>query len=53
MIFNEFVTIAQKNGEGWIGYLWPKPNSRDAVDKFTFIRRVGHTNLIVGAGIYP
>ena len=53
MIFNEFVTIAQKNGEGWIGYLWPKPNSRDAVDKFTFIRRVGQTNLIVGAGIYP
>ncbi len=53
MIFVEFVEIAQKNGEGWISYMWPKPNSRKAVDKFTFIRRVGQTDLIVGAGIYP
>jgi signal transduction histidine kinase len=53
MIFVEFVNIAKKNGEGWIGYLWPKPNSREVVDKFTFIRRVGQTDLIVGAGFYP
>lgn len=53
MIFVEFVNIARNNGEGWIGYQWPKPNSREAVDKFTFIRRVGYTDLIVGAGIYP
>ena len=49
----EFVDIANTNGEGWIGYMWPKPNSRKAVDKFTFIRRVGQTDLLVGAGIYP
>jgi len=53
MIFVEFVEIAQKNGKGWIGYMWPKPNSRTAENKFTFIRRVGQTDLIVGAGIYP
>jgi signal transduction histidine kinase len=53
MIFVEFVEIAQKNGEGWISYMWPKPNSRDAVDKFTYIRRVGYTDLLVGAGFYP
>lgn len=52
MIFVEFVNIARNNGEGWIWYLWPKPNSRDAVDKFTYIRRVGFTDLLVGAGIY-
>lgn len=53
MIFVEFVEIAQRNGEGWIGYMWPKPNSRKAVDKFTYIKRVGYTDLLVGAGIYP
>jgi signal transduction histidine kinase len=53
MIFVKFVEIAQANGEGWIGYMWPKPNSRDAINKFTYIYRVGQTDLIVGAGIYP
>ena len=53
LIFAEFVDIAKTNGEGWVSYSWPKPNSRKAVDKFTFIRRVGQTDLIVGAGIYP
>ena len=52
-IIVEFVDIAKTSGGGWISYLWPKPNSREAVDKFTLIRRVGQTNLIVGAGIYP
>lgn len=52
MIFVEFVEIAKNNGEGWIWYQWPKPNSRDAVDKFTYIRRVGFTDMLVGAGIY-
>lgn len=52
MIFVEFVDIAKKNGEGWIWYMWTKPNSREAVDKFTYIRRVGFTDMLVGAGIY-
>lgn len=52
MIFVEFVDIAKNNGEGWIWYMWTKPNSRKAVDKFTYIRRVGFTDMLVGAGIY-
>ena len=52
MIFVEFVNIAKNNGEGWIWYMWTKPNSREAVDKFTYIRRVGFTDMLVGAGIY-
>lgn len=51
-IFVEFVNIAKNNGEGWIWYMWTKPNSREAVDKFTYIRRVGFTDMLVGAGIY-
>ena len=52
MIFVECVDIAQKNGEGWIWYMWTKPNSREVADKFTFIQRVGFTDMLVGAGIY-
>ncbi len=51
-IFVDFVDIAKENGEGWIWYMWPKPGSREPVDKFTYIRRVGFTDLLVGAGIY-
>ena len=52
MIFVEFVDIAKNNGEGWIWYKWPLPGSREPIDKFTYIRRVGFTDLLVGAGIY-
>ena len=52
MIFVEFVDIAKNNGEGWIWYMWPKPDTRKPIDKFTYIRRVGFTDLLVGAGIY-
>lgn len=52
MIFVEFVDIARDNGEGWLWYMWTKPNSREPADKFTYIRRVGFTNMLVGAGIY-
>jgi hypothetical protein len=52
LIFVEFVKIAKDNGEGWLWYMWPKPNSRTPVKKFTYIRRVGFTDLFVGAGIY-
>ncbi|MBW2505272.1 MAG: cache domain-containing protein [Deltaproteobacteria bacterium] len=52
LIFVEFVDIAKKNGEGWLWYMWPKPDSREPVDKFTYIRRVGFTDMFVGAGLY-
>lgn len=51
-IFIEFVEMAQKNGAGWIWYKWTKPMEKGIFDKFTYIQRVGYTDLIVGAGIY-
>ncbi len=51
-IFIEFVDMAQKNGAGWIWYKWTKPREKGIFDKFTYIQRVGFTDLIVGAGIY-
>lgn len=51
-IIVEFINIAKTNSEGWIWYRWPKPNSREDADKFTFIKRVGFTDMAVGAGMH-
>ncbi len=51
-IFVEFVDVAKKNGEGWIDYKWPKPGKKIPSNKFTFILRVGYTDMLVGAGTY-
>lgn len=52
LIFVEFVEIAKENGSGWIWYMWPKPNDRTSTKKFTYITRVGFTDMLVGAGMY-
>lgn len=54
LIFIDFVEVAKNNGEGWVGYMWPKPGAadKDPTEKFTFIYRVGQTDMLVGAGIY-
>jgi signal transduction histidine kinase len=51
-IFVEFLDVAFNNGEGWVDYKWPKPNSTVPSNKFTFIHRVGWTDMFVGAGTY-
>lgn len=51
-IFEEFIYVAFKNGEGWVDYKWPKPNKKVPENKFTFIHRVGWTDMLVGAGTY-
>lgn len=51
-IIVEFINIAKTNGDGWVWYKWTKPNSREVADKFTYIHRVGFTDMLVGAGIY-
>ena len=52
LLFREFVDVASKNGEGWVWYMWPKPMEKTPSKKFTFIYRVGFTDMFVGAGIY-
>ncbi len=51
-IFAEFVDVAFKNSEGWVDYKWPKPGKKIPSEKFTFIYRVGWTDMFVGAGTY-
>ncbi len=51
-IFVEFVKIANKKGEGWVDYMWPKPGQDKPAAKSSYIYRVPGTQYLVGAGIY-
>lgn len=52
MIFVDFVTLAATKGEGWVDYLWPKPNETAASPKVTYVYRVPGTDLFTAAGYY-
>lgn len=52
MLFSEFVVVAGTRGEGWVEYVWPKPDSSEPATKETYIYRVPNTMIFVGAGIY-
>jgi signal transduction histidine kinase len=48
----EMVELAKAKGEGWVGYMYPKPGEEAPSKKMSFIYRVPGKNLFVGAGIY-
>lgn len=48
--FQEFANMAQKGG-GWVEYVWPKPNSTNAVAKISYIKPISK-DIYIGAGIY-
>lgn len=54
-IVREFTEMAQKNGEGWVIYYWPKPDAPQMpIKKSSFVKKVlvDMEPLIIGAGMY-
>ena len=51
-IFVEFVETVKKGKSGLVFYLWPKPKSKDPVEKVSFVRGFEPWGWIVGTGIY-
>ena len=51
--FVEFVSAAQAGG-GWVEYMWPKPGTKEAVRKVSYIMpaKVDGQDVVVGCGIY-
>ena len=51
--FVEFVSAA-KEGGGWVQYMWPKPGTKEAVRKVSYIlpAKVDGKDVVVGCGIY-
>jgi len=48
----EMVDVAKGIGEGWVEYMWYKPEGETLSKKISYIYRVPGQNLLVGAGIY-
>lgn len=52
-IFPAFIKKAKEQPEGGIvGYLWPKPGSKDPIDKISFVKEFKAWGWIIGTGVY-
>ncbi|MGA2940376.1 MAG: cache domain-containing protein [Syntrophobacteraceae bacterium] len=53
MFVNEYIAVANTPGEGWVDYMWPKPNEKTPSPKTTYVCRVPGLPIMTLAGIYP
>ncbi|NIA68942.1 HAMP domain-containing protein [Pelagibius litoralis] len=51
-IFVEFVKVVSAERAGYVTYLWPKPNSEEAVSKESYVKGFEPWGWIVGTGVY-
>jgi methyl-accepting chemotaxis protein len=54
-LFAAFVDVCEKDGEGFVDYLWPKP-SKDGLTKdqpkLSYVRLIKELGWVIGTGIY-
>ncbi len=51
-LFVEFVKVCEKEGQGFVDYMWPKPGEDKPVPKLSFVRLFKPWNWVVGTGVY-
>lgn len=51
-IFVAFNEIAEKNGAGWVSYVWPKPGQQTSTPKASYLVLVPSKKYVVGCGTY-
>jgi methyl-accepting chemotaxis protein len=51
-LFVAFVETVQRNGEGFVDYLWPKPGHDKPVAKISYVKGFKPWGWIIGSGIY-
>ncbi len=51
-IFKEFSSIAKEKGEGFVNYMWPKPNSTVPQQKVSYIKLFKPYGWVIGTGAY-
>ncbi|PCK31289.1 methyl-accepting chemotaxis protein [Pseudoalteromonas piscicida] len=50
--FRQFVTIATQQQQGFVQYLWSKPNTDTLENKLSYVANLHHFNWAIGTGIY-
>jgi methyl-accepting chemotaxis protein len=56
-LFTAVVEVAKRNGQGYVGYLWPKPQkgggtTRELYPKLSYVTLFRPWNWVVGTGLY-
>lgn len=51
-LFNAFVEVVRKDGNGFVNYMWPKPGSEEAVEKQSFVAGFAPWGWVIGTGVY-
>lgn len=51
-LFVEFAKVAKEDKEGFVSYMWPKPDTETPLPKLTFVRSFPEWGWIVGTGVY-
>ena len=51
-LFSEMVQVANKSGEGYVNYAWPKAGSRNDEPKVSYVKLFEPWDWILGTGIY-
>ena len=52
LLFNEFVKVCEKDGQGFVDYMWPKPGKDKPVPKLSYVRLFKPWNWVIGTGVY-
>jgi methyl-accepting chemotaxis protein len=52
LMFKEFVSVVQQNGEGFVDYQWAKPNQEEASPKISYVKGFAPWGWVVGSGVY-
>jgi methyl-accepting chemotaxis protein len=51
-LFREFVAVAERDGAGFVAYLWPKPGFDDPQPKISYVQGFRPWGWVIGSGIY-
>jgi len=51
-IFTEFVKECEKNGQGFVDYLWPKPGFEEPQPKLSYVKLFEPWGWVIGSGVY-
>ncbi len=49
-----YIDLANKQGAGWVDYMWPRPGTDDPMLKHTYVKKVkvGNNYFVVGSGAF-
>jgi methyl-accepting chemotaxis protein len=51
-LFMEFVHTVQRDGAGYVDYLWPKPGAQEPVPKRSYVAGFAPWGWVLGSGVY-